>query len=75
MRYTAASGKHFHVIDSFADDVCSTCDPDDFLASAGYSLRQVKYGRKTELLIAMTYYNESRELVAVNREILGALQC
>ncbi|KAK9894719.1 glycosyltransferase family 2 protein [Cystobasidium minutum MCA 4210] len=42
----------------------ATCDPDDFLASQGYSLRQTKYNRKTELLIAMTYYNEPRELVA-----------
>lgn len=32
----------------------STCDPDDFLASEGYSLRQNKYKRKTELLIAMS---------------------
>lgn len=47
-------------------DISSTCDPDDFLSSAGYSLRQKQYGRKTDLLIAMTYYNESRELVAVS---------
>ena len=51
----------------------STCDPDDFIGSAGYSLRQKQYGRKTDLLICMTYYNESRELVAVRARLFQAL--
>lgn len=37
----------------------ATCDPDDFVPQNGYNLRPVMYGRKTELLIAITYYNVS----------------
>ncbi|KAK0183781.1 glycosyltransferase family 2 protein [Armillaria mellea] len=46
MRYTAA-----------------TCDPNDF-QSAGFGLRQLEYtpGRRTELFIVMTMYNEDEEL-------------
>lgn len=48
MRYTAA-----------------TCDPDDFTTENGWSLRTTsQYGRDTELLIAITYYNEDRILMA-----------
>lgn len=32
----------------------ATCDPDDFTAENGWSLRQNEYGRETELLIAVT---------------------
>ncbi|KAK9459399.1 chitin synthase-domain-containing protein [Lipomyces oligophaga] len=41
----------------------ATCDPDEFI-SEGYTLRQAMYGRKTELLIAITYYNEDKVLTA-----------
>ncbi|CAO1633403.1 unnamed protein product [Sympodiomycopsis kandeliae] len=48
MRYTAA-----------------TCDPDDFTAENGWTLRTTsQYQRDTELLIAITYYNEDRVLLA-----------
>lgn len=39
--------------------IIRTCDPDDFLSSAGYSFRQTKYGRRTELLIAMSTYRHN----------------
>ncbi|ODV91967.1 glycosyltransferase family 2 protein [Tortispora caseinolytica NRRL Y-17796] len=42
----------------------ATCDPDEFSVSAGYSLRPLDYGRSTELVIAITYYNEDKSLVA-----------
>jgi chitin synthase len=32
----------------------ATCDPDDFTAANGWTLRQNEYGRGTELLIAVT---------------------
>jgi len=41
-----------------------TCDPDDFTREAGWTLRTVNYGRQTELLVAITYYNEDKILVA-----------
>lgn len=48
MRYTAA-----------------TCDPDEFTVENGWSLRTTsQYQRDTELLIAITYYNEDRVLLA-----------
>ncbi|PWN43440.1 putative chitin synthase 1 [Ceraceosorus guamensis] len=48
MRYTAA-----------------TCDPDEFTPENGWNLRtSAQYQRDTELLIAITYYNEDRVLLA-----------
>lgn len=48
MRYTAA-----------------TCDPDEFTIENGWTLRTTaQYQRDTELLIAITYYNEDRTLLA-----------
>jgi len=51
---------------SRASLICSaaTCDPDEFVRENGWSLRASNYGRTTELLIAMTYYNEDKILVA-----------
>ncbi|CED84153.1 glycosyltransferase family 2 protein [Phaffia rhodozyma] len=40
----------------------ATCDPDDFTNANGWSLRTSNYRRETELLIAVTSYNESKEL-------------
>lgn len=40
-------------------DTAATCDPDDFTPANGYTLRPAMYGRQTELLIAITYYNVS----------------
>lgn len=39
----------------------ATCDPDDFMRSR-YSLRPYLYGRRTELFIVMTMYNEDEVL-------------
>ncbi|KAK9447135.1 chitin synthase-domain-containing protein [Limtongia smithiae] len=49
----------------------ATCDPDDFVAN-GYTLRQKLYNRETELLIAITYYNEDKVLTA--RTLYGVMQ-
>ncbi|WWC71435.1 uncharacterized protein I206_105391 [Kwoniella pini CBS 10737] len=40
----------------------ATCDPDDFM-SRKFNLRQYLYGRKTELFIVMTMYNEDSTLL------------
>ncbi|KAK9472081.1 glycosyltransferase family 2 protein [Dipodascopsis tothii] len=50
----------------------ATCDPDDFTLKNGYTLRQHEYGRETELLIAITYYNEDKMLTA--RTLHGVMQ-
>ncbi|BFZ57462.1 Chitin synthase, class 3 [Savitreella phatthalungensis] len=42
----------------------ATCDPNDFTVRNGYNLRPALYGRQTELLIAVTYYNEDKVLTA-----------
>jgi chitin synthase len=42
----------------------ATVDPDDFTQAAGWSLRTSNYGRQTELLIAVTSYNEDKTLYA-----------
>jgi chitin synthase len=42
----------------------ATVDPDDFSEEAGWSLRTKNYGRQTELLIAVTSYNEDKTLYA-----------
>ncbi|KAI0034078.1 glycosyltransferase family 2 protein [Vararia minispora EC-137] len=42
----------------------ATCDPDDFTEANGWSLRTKMYNRETELLIAVTSYNEDKTLYA-----------
>jgi chitin synthase len=42
----------------------ATCDPNDFTLANGYNLRARMYNRHTELLIAVTYYNEDKTLLA-----------
>ena len=42
----------------------ATCDPDEFTLKNGYNLRPAMYNRHTELLIAITYYNEDKILTA-----------
>ncbi|TFK43571.1 glycosyltransferase family 2 protein [Crucibulum laeve] len=42
----------------------ATCDPDEFTEANGYSLRTKMYNRDTELLIAVTSYNEDKTLYA-----------
>ncbi|TVY49544.1 Chitin synthase G [Lachnellula occidentalis] len=50
----------------------ATCDPDDFTLKNGYNLRPAMYNRHTELLIAVTYYNEDKTLTA--RTLHGVMQ-
>jgi chitin synthase len=45
-------------------DTAATCDPNDFTLKNGYNLRSAMYNRHTELLIAITYYNEDKVLTA-----------
>ncbi|KAI6047213.1 glycosyltransferase family 2 protein [Pisolithus marmoratus] len=42
----------------------ATVDPDDFSEATGWSLRTKLYGRQTDLLIAVTSYNEDKTLYA-----------
>jgi chitin synthase len=42
----------------------ATVDPDDFTEANGYSLRGKLYNRQTEILIAVTSYNEDKTLYA-----------
>lgn len=42
----------------------ATCDPNDFTLRNGFNLRPRMYNRHTELLIAITYYNEDKTLLA-----------
>ncbi|WVQ82321.1 hypothetical protein IAT38_004449 [Cryptococcus sp. DSM 104549] len=42
----------------------ATCDPDDFTPEKGWNLKTAGYGRDTELLIAITSYNEDKILYA-----------
>jgi chitin synthase len=53
-------------------DTAATCDPDDFTLKNGYDLRPRMYNRHTELLIAITYYNEDKVLTA--RTLHGIMQ-
>ncbi|KAJ6162602.1 hypothetical protein N7497_002581 [Penicillium chrysogenum] len=50
----------------------ATCDPDEFTLRNGYNLRPAMYNRHTELLIAITYYNEDKVLTA--RTLHGVMQ-
>jgi Chitin synthase N-terminal len=45
-----------HLLNGLA--VGHQCDPDEFNAANGWSLRTSNYGRQTDLLIAVTSYNE-----------------
>ncbi|KAJ5560535.1 Fungal chitin synthase [Penicillium frequentans] len=42
----------------------ATCDPDEFTLQNGYNLRPSMYNRHTEMMIAITYYNEDKVLTA-----------
>lgn len=50
----------------------ATCDPNEFSQKNGYNLRPALYQRNTELLIAVTYYNEDKVLTA--RTLHGIMQ-
>ncbi|KAJ5689203.1 Chitin synthase C [Penicillium macrosclerotiorum] len=50
----------------------ATCDPDEFTLDHGYNLRPSMYNRHTEMLIAITYYNEDKVLTA--RTLHGVMQ-
>lgn len=53
-------------------DTAATCDPNEFTLKNGYNLRPAMYNRHTELLIAITYYNEDKVLTA--RTLHGVMQ-
>lgn len=53
-------------------DTAATCDPNEFTLHNGYNLRPAMYNRHTELLIAITYYNEDKTLTA--RTLHGVMQ-
>ena len=61
-------------IDSYSCvlDTAATCDPNEFTLKNGYNLRPHIYNRHTELLIAITYYNEDKVLTA--RTLHGVMQ-
>ncbi|EJD48602.1 putativechitin synthase [Auricularia subglabra TFB-10046 SS5] len=42
----------------------ATCDPDEFTTANGWGLRTAQYQRPTDLLIAVTSYNEDKVLYA-----------
>lgn len=50
----------------------ATCDPNDFTLKNGYNLRPAMNNRHTELLIAITYYNEDKNLLS--RTLHGVMQ-
>ncbi|EAW21123.1 chitin synthase class III [Aspergillus fischeri NRRL 181] len=50
----------------------ATCDPNEFTLHNGYNLRPAMYNRHTELLIAITYYNEDKTLTS--RTLHGVMQ-
>ncbi|PYH30177.1 uncharacterized protein BO87DRAFT_419109 [Aspergillus neoniger CBS 115656] len=50
----------------------TTCDPDDFNLRNGYNLRAAMFNRHTEILIAITYYNEDK--VLTSRTLHGVMQ-
>ncbi|KAI9670513.1 MAG: Chitin synthase, class 2 [Caeruleum heppii] len=50
----------------------ATCDPNEFTLRNGYNLRPAMYNRHTELLIAITYYNEDKVLTA--RTLHGVME-
>ncbi|KAH7270997.1 chitin synthase [Fusarium solani] len=50
----------------------ATCDPDDFTIRNGYNLRPRMQNRHTELLVAITYYNEDK--VLLSRTLHGIMQ-
>lgn len=50
----------------------ATCDPAEFTLKNGYNLRPAMYNRHTELLIAITCYNEDKVLTA--RTLHGVMQ-
>lgn len=50
----------------------ATCDPNEFTLKNGYDLRPRMYNRHTELLVAITYYNEDK--VLLSRTLHGVMQ-
>ncbi|TFK24585.1 chitin synthase [Coprinopsis marcescibilis] len=59
-KYTATRSTEF----SHMRYTAATCDPDDFTVANGWTLRPTLYNRETELLIAVTSYNEDKTLYA-----------
>lgn len=60
-----------YLIDN-ATDTPATCDPNDFTVKEGHNLRPAIFDRHTELVIAVTYYNEDK--VLFSRTLHGIMQ-
>ncbi|KAG5653681.1 hypothetical protein H0H81_011433 [Sphagnurus paluster] len=60
-KYNTTSATNDQYESKFMRYSAVTCEPDDFVQS-GFRLRQTKLKRKTELMIAITMYNEDEEL-------------
>ena len=60
--------QHAFLLSVYADShmryTAATCDPDEFTEANGWSLRTKTYNRETEILIAVTSYNEDKTLYA-----------
>ncbi|KAF8913861.1 glycosyltransferase family 2 protein [Gymnopilus junonius] len=59
-KYTSTNTTEF----SHMRYTAATCDPDEFTEANGWSLRTKSYNRDTEMLIAVTSYNEDKQLYA-----------
>jgi chitin synthase len=57
---------------SFLVDTAATCDPNEFTFKNGYTLRPAMYYRHTELMVAITVYNEDR--VLLSRTLHGVMK-
>ena len=74
----AVQAKHRNDLESGSEEfthlryTAATCDPNEFTLKNGYNLRPAMYNRHTELLIAITYYNEDKQLTA--RTLHGVMQ-
>ncbi|KAF5309755.1 hypothetical protein D9611_013634 [Ephemerocybe angulata] len=60
IKYTYSKSTEF----SHMRYTAATCDPDDFTPENGWNLRTRMYNRETELLIAVTSFNEDKMLYA-----------
>lgn len=57
---------------TIVSDTAAICDANDFTLSRGYNLRPNHYNRHTELLVAITVYNEDQEMLS--RTLHGVMQ-
>ncbi|KAL3460385.1 chitin synthase-domain-containing protein [Aspergillus heterothallicus] len=74
----AVLAEHRDAEDGFPEEfttlryTAATCDPENFTLRNRYNFRASMYNRHTEMLIAVTYYNEDKVLTA--RTLHGVMQ-